>query len=161
MTVNRRKKNTKYRGKRWHGWGRGHAHHKGAGNRGGRGNAGSGKRADQNKPRIWKNTDYFGKSGFIKKGQVQNTKSINLDYLDKNIEKLVNDKKAEFKDGTYILDISKIGYDKLLCKGTVRKKFDITCWKASKNAKERIEAAGGKINILEQPQEEAEQSTAE
>jgi len=161
MTVNKRKKNTKYRGKRWHGWGRGHAHHKGAGNRGGRGNAGSGKRADQNKPRIWKNLDYFGKIGFKKKGQVQDIKIINMDYLEKNIDMLVKEKKAELDKGIYTIDISQIGYDKLLCKGVVRKKFNITCWKASKNAKEKIEAAGGKINILEQPQKEAQQTADE
>jgi large subunit ribosomal protein L15 len=157
MTVNKRKKNIKYRGRRWHGWGKGQAHHKGAGNRGGRGRAGSGKRGDANKPKYWKDKNYFGKYGFKKKGVKIDIKTVNMDYLDKNIDKLVNDKKAEFKEGVYIIDLSKIGYDKLLCKGVINKKFDIVVWKASKNAKEKIEAAGGKINILEQPKEETEQ----
>jgi large subunit ribosomal protein L15 len=139
MTANKRKKNSRFKGSRSYGHGF-RKKPRGAGHRGGRGNAGSGKRADHNKPSIWKNTHYFGKFGFIKKGLKIDIRAV--------------------KNGTYIIDLEKAGYNKLLCKGTVSKKYDITCLKASDKAKERIEAAGGKINITE-TEENAESESAE
>ena len=66
MTVNKRTKSSRDRGSKTHGCGS-MKKRRGAGNRGGRGMAGTGKRADQNKPSIWKNKKYFGKYGFKKK----------------------------------------------------------------------------------------------
>lgn len=152
MTINKRSKVSRRRGSWTHGWGS-KKKHRGAGHRGGRGNAGSGKRGDANKSSIWKNKKYFGKYGFTSKSRTEEIKSINTYDLDNNIDKFINEKKAEFKDGLYIIDLSKVGYNKLLCKGIVKKKFDITVWKASKSVKGKIEGAGGKINILEQPSE--------
>jgi large subunit ribosomal protein L15 len=156
MTVNKRKKNTRQRGGRWHGWGRGHAHHKGAGNRGGRGNAGTGKRSDHNKRKIYTVENYFGKFGFRKKGQIIHFRVVNTDYLEKNIDRLVKEKKAELKNGVYNVDLIKIGYDKLLAKDKVKRKFNITCIAASAGAKEKIEAAGGSIKLLGNTAGEAE-----
>jgi len=158
MTTNKKKKNIRQRGKRWHGWGRGHAHHKGAGNRGGRGRAGTGKRADHNKAKTWKIEHYFGKFGFKKKGAVREIKAINTDYLEKNIERLVRNELAELKGGIYIVDISKLGYNKLLAKGKVNKKFNITCEIASPGAKENIEAAGGSVVVSGEEKTETEQN---
>ena len=158
MTVNKRKKNTRQRGGRWHGWGRGHAHHKGSGNRGGCGNAGTGKRSDHNKRRIYEVEDYFGKFGFKKKGQIMCFRVVNTDYLEKNIDRLVAERKAEFKNGIYDIDLSKIRYDKLLAKGKVNRKFNITCFAASAGAKEKIESAGGRVNIFGETAGKAEKT---
>jgi large subunit ribosomal protein L15 len=155
MTANKRKKTTRLSGSRSYGHGL-RKKPRGAGHRGGRGNAGSGKRADQNKPSFWKDVDYFGKHGFIKKGARKNIRAINTDYLEKNIDKLVSEKKAELKNGIYAVDLGKLGYDKLLCKGFISRKFNITCLKASKGAKERIEASGGSLNLTEAAESEAE-----
>ncbi|MBW2991950.1 uL15 family ribosomal protein [Candidatus Woesearchaeota archaeon] len=157
MTVNKRKKSSRGRGCWTYGFGS-KKKHRGAGHRGGRGRAGSGKRGDANKPKYWKDPDYSGKHGFKKKGLIDDIKAINTDYLEKNIDKLVKDRNAEFKEGIYVIDLSKLGYDKLLCKGVVNKRFDITVWKASRNVKEKIEGAGGKINILERPAEEVKEA---
>lgn len=148
MTVNKRKKVNRLRGSRSHGHGF-RKKPRGAGHRGGRGNAGSGKRADQNKPSFWKDVDYFGKHGFIKQGVVTKINAVNTDYLEKNIEMLVSEKKAELKNGVYEIDLGKLGYNKLLCKGFISRKFNITCLRASKGAKEKIEAAGGSLKITE------------
>ena len=63
MTVNKRKKVTRYRGSKTHGGGA-KKKRRGAGNRGGRGMGGSGKRADSKKPSLW-GAKYFGKHGFV------------------------------------------------------------------------------------------------
>jgi large subunit ribosomal protein L15 len=148
MTVNKRKKTARLSGSRSYGHGF-RKKPRGAGHRGGRGNAGSGKRADQNKPSFWKDVDYFGKHGFIKQGVKRNIKAINTDYLEKNIDMLVKEKKAELKNGVYTVDLAKLGYDKLLCKGFISRKFNITCLKVSKGAKERVESSGGSLNVTE------------
>jgi len=71
----KRKKVTKQRGSKTHGWGA-MKKHRGAGNRGGRGMAGTGKRGDAKKPSIQKNKKYFGKYGFksLKKRKIENYK---------------------------------------------------------------------------------------
>src|SRR3989344_760533 len=61
MTVNKRKKSSRFRAHTTHGKGS-MKKRRGAGNRGGRGRAGSGKRADQKKPSYWK--EDTGKYGF-------------------------------------------------------------------------------------------------
>src|SRR3989338_2684643 len=84
MTINKRKKNTRQRGKTTHGWGA-RKKHRGAGNRGGRGMAGSGKRADQKKPSILKEygNTYFGKFGFkIPQKIKKQIKEINISTIE-------------------------------------------------------------------------------
>jgi large subunit ribosomal protein L15 len=158
MPANKRKKTSRFKGSRSYGHGL-RKKPRGAGHRGGRGNAGSGKRADQNKPSSWKDLNYFGKHGFINKGASNDIKAVNTEYLEQNIDRLVSEKKAEFKNGIYVIDLGKIGYDKLLCKGFIKRKYNITCLKASKGAKEKVEAAGGSLNLSgsEKP-EKAEES---
>ena len=80
MPVHKRKKVTKQRGSKTHGWGS-MKKHRGAGNRGGRGKAGTGKRADTKKPTIinlFGAKGYFGKKGFL---QNNNTFSRNSNKL--------------------------------------------------------------------------------
>lgn len=153
MTVNKRSKNSRQRGSWTHGWGS-KKKHRGAGHRGGRGKAGTGKRGDANKPRIWKNKRYFGKFGFKAGSPKVEIKAVNLAYINNNINSLVNKKLAEFKDGVYVVDISKLGYDKLLSKGLINKKFRVICSSASKGAKEKVEAAGGSLVMPEAEKEE-------
>lgn len=109
---------------------------------GGRGMAGTGKRADTMKPSIW-GERYFGKLGFKKKGVAKEIKQVNLDYFEKNIDRLVSEKLAEKKENVYVIDIQKLGFNKLLGCGRLTKKLRITAPAFSKNAAERIKKAGG------------------
>ena len=143
-----RKKNSRQRGSKTHGWGA-MKKHRGAGNRGGRGMAGTGKRGDAKKPVIWKNSKYFGKHGFksLRKGSA----TVNLSYIQEHADKLILDKKAA-KDGEFIvINLTDLKFDKLLGAGKITSKFKITCDTASKKAKEKIEALGGKVteNVTE------------
>ncbi len=133
MVVRHRKKNTRQRGKTTYGFGS-MKKHRGAGNRGGRGMAGSGKRADQRKTWILKHfgPEYFGKHGFtIPPSIKKHSKPINIENLPDN--DMVN-----LKDQ---------GYTKLLAKGSPQRKYHIIVSECSKKAKEKIEKAGGKVEI--------------
>ncbi len=134
MVVHIRKKLVKQRGTRTHGWGT--KKHRGSGNRGGFGMAGTGKRADQKKPSIYAEygNSYFGKTGFkippkIKKHIV----TINI----RDINKIPP------KDNT--VNLTELGYDKLLGKGSLEKKLKIIVKNASANAIEKIKKIGGEV----------------
>lgn len=143
MTVNKRKKNSRQRGSWTHGWGE-KKKHRGAGSRGGRGMAGTGKRGDSKKPSIWKEK-YFGKFGFINYKKIKIV-SQNLEFLEKNAEKLVA-KKMVSKEGEYfIVNSKKLNFNKLLGKGKLTKKFKIDVPYASKKAIESVTKAGGIVN---------------
>ncbi|MEK6922388.1 MAG: uL15 family ribosomal protein [Nanoarchaeota archaeon] len=133
MTVNKRKRLVRFRGSKTHGWGS-MKKHRGAGNRGGRGMAGSGKRGDQKKPTIIKEfgyKNYFGRHGFKRPQKIlKEIRVINVGDL--NYEK---------KD----VNLTEIGYDKLLGKGKPDKGYNVIIKSFSTLAKEKIEKAGGSI----------------
>lgn len=123
------------RGSKTHGWGA-MKKHRGAGNRGGRGMAGTGKRAKQKKNLILKKygNEYFGKKGFKRPQRtVKKIKVINICDLEK------------LKQTT--LNLTKLGYNKLLGKGTAKTKYNITVHSYSKSAKQKIESVGGSVNL--------------
>jgi large subunit ribosomal protein L15 len=144
MVVNKRKKNQRQRGGTTHGWGA-KKKHRGAGHRGGRGRAGSGKRADQNKPSIWKDKNYFGKHGFDSKSRAEESITINVRTLDDTLDSLVKKGLATLENNTYSVDLSKMGYNKLLSAGTPNKKMKITVKHATQRAVEAVKKAGGEV----------------
>lgn len=155
MVVNKRKKHSRARGLRWHGYGRGQAHHKGAGNRGGRGRAGSGKRADQKKPSYQKvGKHYLGRIGFTSKSML-NIVPINLKDIHQRIDAYVAQGLAEKKGDLYTLSLEDIGCNKLLGTGKVLLKMNITAEFASNGAVEKVEEAGGKVTVLNAESEES------
>lgn len=152
----KKKKSPKFRGQRSHGYGS-HKKHRGAGHRGGRGNAGSGKRADSKKPSLWKaGFKRYGKVGF-KIHDKQEIKSINLRTIENKLNTYLNNKLIEQKSGVYVIDLSKLGYDKLLSAGKVTKKFRITALYSSGNAIEKVKQAGGEVTVSNQTAENAKQ----
>lgn len=141
MTVNKRKKNSRQRGSWTHGWGE-KKKHRGAGHRGGRGMSGSGKRADQKKPSIWKER-YFGKLGFKFKGAKEDIKPVNIKDIETKIEKFVASKLAVEKNGVYEIDVTKLGFNKVLGTGKLSKKLKVHSPMFSEKAKIKITESGG------------------
>jgi large subunit ribosomal protein L15 len=143
--TTRVRKNKGQRGNTSHGWG-GMKKRRGAGNRGGRGMAGTGKRADQKKPTIinlYRNT-YFGRRGFT----VPNPKAEwGINIRDLNIM-LANG------SITTEVNLTKLGYTKLLAMGKLNKPLAITVAAASARAIEKVKNAGG--NVILPTQEAAE-----
>jgi large subunit ribosomal protein L15 len=133
MVVRRRKRITKLRGSRTQGFGS-HKKHRGAGSRGGRGKAGYHK---HKKSWIIKNEpDYFGKRGFkVPEGAKKQISSITLKDIDLLAKKL---NKTE-------IDVSELGYDKVLSTGKITQPLTIKAKKIVEKAKKKIEEAGGKV----------------
>ena len=148
MPARKRKKNTRQRGSTTYGWGA-RKKHRGSGNRGGVGRAGTGKRADCKKTMIWKDVDYFGKHGFVKKGQILKVCPINIDDIQEMLPKLLAEKKVTKEKDIYTIDLNDLGYNKLLGSGPVKEKMKITVDFASKNAIAKVKEVGGEVIIKE------------
>jgi len=150
MVIYKTRKNRKMRGSKTHGWGS-MKKHRGAGSRGGRGMAGTGKRGDAKKPSIWKDKKYFGKHGFKRPKKITvKIKAINLKTIEQNLESLLSKKLIEKKNDSYVIDLKKLSFNKLLSTGKITKKFNIKCEYASKKAIEKIKKAGGNITLKEE-----------
>jgi len=144
MTINKRKKNTRQRGSKTHGWGA-KKKHRGQGHRGGRGMAGTGKRADSKKPSIWKDVKYFGKFGFVSKTPKLKINAVNIGFLERHINKFISENLVKKEEGVYFIELEKIGFNKLLGDGRVSMKFKIKTPYASKSAIEKVKEAGGEV----------------
>jgi large subunit ribosomal protein L15 len=130
------------RGKRTSGWG-GAQKHRGAGSRGGRGKAGTLKHKQIN---TIKQGVVFGKVGFKRHPSlISKAKTINVSDLERNLDQWVSQDKAKKSGTSYSVDLTSLGYDKLLGSGKISKKVEITVDSFSNSAKEKIENAGGKI----------------
>jgi len=151
MAARTRAKNSRQRGSHTHGYGS-MKKHRGAGSRGGRGNAGSGKRGDSQKPKAitW---DRPARKGFTSKCRID-IKPVTIAYLENHLEKLVEQKLIENQAGVYVVDLKKMGYDKLLSNGNAKNKFKIIGNLFSEKAKQKIEAAGGQIGDTAPAKEE-------
>jgi large subunit ribosomal protein L15 len=151
MTDNKRKKNSRQRGSWTHGWGA-KKKHRGAGSRGGRGMAGSGKRGDAKKTLYWQNPNYFGKNGFKSINGTEDV-TINLAHVEAIADTLVKKGKAKAESSMIIINLSELGYTKLLGAGNIKRKLHITVSKASKSVEEKIQKAGGKLTLLKVKEE--------
>jgi large subunit ribosomal protein L15 len=130
----------------------GHGHKKknrGAGNRGGRGKAGTGKRGTANFMKVTGgDKNYLGKHGFTSIQKSLN--AINTNEIQKSLLSLVQKGKAELKKDIYELDLTKLGYDKLLSKGPVNVKLNIKVKSATQNAINKVVKAGGLVETEKQ-----------
>ena len=120
----------KFRGRsRYHG--RGKKAGGGAGKRGGRGNAGLNKHKVMTRLKYM--PGHWGMHGFNRHPglRVVNS-SINVGQV------------AEMAEGDSI-DLSKMGYDKLLGRGSIDLALNVTVSEASSRAIEKIESAGGSV----------------
>ena len=147
MSARVRRKFSRMRGTHTHGWGA-KKKHRGAGNRGGKGMAGSGKRADQKKPSILNlyGNDYYGKRGFHRpQKMIQHIKAINLNELQRRLDSYVMKKLITKDKDFYVVDLEKLGYQKLLSGGELDVKLKITAPYFSEKAIKKVEGKGGVI----------------
>jgi ribosomal protein L15 len=135
MVVHKRSKSSRFRGTGSHGCGT--INWRGKGNKGGSGNAGSGKRADCKKPSYWKLPE--GRMGFVPKGPKLKINAINV----QRVIELIDSKVLKEENGSY--DLGKIGYNKLLSKGIIKKGVKIKVLKASENVAAAMKEAGGEV----------------
>ena len=122
----------KFRGRsRYHG--RGKKAGRGAGKRGGRGRAGIGKHKVMFRNKYL--PGHWGMHGFNRHPKLRNVNvSINLLQV------------SQMADSDSI-NLTEMGYDKLLGSGRIDRALNITVGSASARAIEKVEAAGGSVNL--------------
>jgi len=74
--------------------------------------------------------------------------ALNIKTLDLTIEDLTQKNIATKTGTTYTINMKDLNIQKLLGRGEVNNKINITVDKASKRAIEKIESAGGKVTLL-------------
>jgi len=150
-----KKKIRKKRGTRTIGYGKVGQHRK-TGQRAGRGKTTQWKKSKKSyylkqKELGFPDPDWdFGKRGFKRPQDVlriYQVNTLNVRDLDLNIEKYTQDNIAKKSGSTYTIDLKKLNIQKILGRGEINKSINVTVDKASKRAIEKIESAGGKINL--------------
>ena len=145
------KKIRKMRGTRTCGYGRVGQHRK-TGQRAGRGKTTQWKKSKRSlylkqKELGFPDPDWImGKKGFKRPQdmvRLSKVNSINVKDLDYRIENI-----AKKSADTYNINLNDINIQKLLGRGQINKKINVSVNKASKKAIEKIEAAGGKVTLL-------------
>jgi len=116
---------------------------RGKGNKGGSGDSGQGKRSAAKKP-SYQAKNYLGKQGFVnQKPELINV--INLKLIEDNFDNLLNQEYIVEKDGFFEINLTDMGFEKLLGNCETTKKYKIVVKYTSKKSKERIESVGGEI----------------
>ncbi|WP_226010391.1 uL15m family ribosomal protein [Halomicrobium salinisoli] len=149
-------KKKRQRGSRTHGGGS-HKNRRGAGHRGGRGAAGRDKHE-------FHNHEPLGKSGFDRPEKVkEDIAEVDVRELDEDAALLAAEDVAEETDGGYRIDVRDVVDDghevdavKVLGTGQVRNELELVADAFSAGAREKVEAAGGSVELTERGQERAE-----
>lgn len=93
----------------------------------------------------------MGKKGFKRPQdmtRIYNINTLNVKDLDLKIEKLTQENKASKSGNTYIINLNDLNIQKILGRGEITKKMNVSVNKASKQAIKKIESAGGKVILL-------------
>jgi large subunit ribosomal protein L15 len=158
------KKTRKRRGSRTMGWGQIGQHRK-HGEKGGR-------KVGRHK-HLWSyvlryEPDYFGKTGFKTPQGItgeSHPTTINITQIDQIIDKQTRQKQITKKQGKPYLDLTTLGYQKLLATGKLTKPAIIKINTWSEAAAKKIKEAGGKIigpkKETEEPEEPEEPQKSE
>src|SRR3989344_3992935 len=153
MIDRKRKRKSKLRGKRTFGSGD-TKNRRGAGSRGGKGKAGSKKH---------KFSIYYVYAGKILRRLKAKPKGriVNVEYLGQKLEQLAKEKKIGQENGLFVVDAKKLGFYKILGKGTLTRKMLVRNALVTSKAREKIEAAGGKIEQVAGTKETEEKESTE
>lgn len=139
--IRRKRKINKMRGSRSIGGGC-TKKRRGAGNKGGKGQAGASKQH-------WTWTakfdpDHYGKHGFKRpKKIIDEINPVNLSFLEEKSNELIKNGVASKEGDSIVIDVTKLGYNKVLAKGIISKSFIIKSPNFSESAKFKIEEKGG------------------
>ncbi len=141
------RKSRKYRGSRTHGWGRVGQHRK-SGSSGGRGRSGLHKHKWSLVMKYAEDSSgypFYGKHGFKQPETIVAVRlGINVGELDSILDELVSRGLVQVVDGKYVVDLLKIGFNKLLGRGKVSRPMIVRAVWVSRKAEE-------KIRLLEAP----------
>lgn len=95
--------------------------------------------------------DYFGKKSFTPKQSLgRKLNVVNVGELEKLADRQAAEEMIEKKEGKVLLDLNKLGYNKLLGKGKIATPILIRVASYSELTAKKIENSGGRI--LEEPE---------
>ncbi|MEM2874943.1 MAG: uL15 family ribosomal protein [Candidatus Hadarchaeales archaeon] len=141
MVTRRRKKVRKQRGSRT--YGRGCAKRgRGSGERGGTGMSGGHKQKWSYVIRYM--PDYFGKHGFTRPPELRReTKAINVGEIEERLEEFMKEGAASQEGDRIVVDVTKLGYDKVLGGGRVSRPIVAKSKNFADLAVKKLKEAGG------------------
>ena len=85
-----------------------------------------------------------GKHGFKRpQKMIKKISAVNLIYLEEQAENLIAKGLASKEGDAIVIDVTDLGYDKVLGKGKITKTFKISAPQFSASAIEKIEEVGG------------------
>jgi large subunit ribosomal protein L15 len=93
----------------------------------------------------------IGKHGFVVAPEIAKRKAINainIKKLDEVVDQWVAAGKVEKKGSTYVVNLDKLNYQKLIGRGEVKKSYDITVKYASEGVQEKLKEAKSKLTLL-------------
>jgi large subunit ribosomal protein L15 len=135
------RKTRKMRGSRTHGYGQVGQHRK----TGGKGRRKAGRHKAGWTYVIKHEPNYFGKRGFTSPQSLHHkTSIINIGQLEELADRLAEEQPEKKKKKT-VLDLNKLGYNKLLGMGNITSPLLVKIASHSENATKKIEKAGGQI----------------
>ena len=120
---------------------------RGAGHRGGRGMSGGHKH-------MWTwivkyDPKHYGKYGFKRPQKtITKFKPVNLGYIDEKANELLNKDLAVKENGVIVIDITQLGYNKVLGNGRLTQPLIVKSPRFSQAALNKIEDAGGEAVII-------------
>jgi len=139
--IRRKRKINKMRGSRSIGGGCSKKR-RGAGHKGGKGNAGLSKHH-------WTWTvkfdpNHFGKHGFKRpQKSINKINPVNLSYLNAKIDQLLDEGLATKEGDSIVIDVTELGYNKVLGGGRLFQSLTIKSPMFSASAEDKIQEAGG------------------
>ncbi|WP_291998736.1 uL15m family ribosomal protein [Caldivirga sp.] len=144
----REKKSRKLRGWRTHSWGR-VGQHRSRGQRGGGGKIGLLKHKKSLLLKITNGELYplIGKHGFYRPSPKVNV--INVGDLNELIDSLMRRNLIKMEGDKYVIDLTQLGYGKLLGEGKIKKPVVVKVKAASARAIKAIKEAGGEVLIVQ------------
>lgn len=74
---------------------------------------------------------------------IKKINAVNLGYLEEQANNLIANGKASKDGDSIVIDVTELGYDKVLAKGKITKPFIISAHNFSSSAIEKIEELGG------------------
>lgn len=132
----------KFRGSRTHG--KGKKHGRGHGDRGGTGNAGLHKH--KFKWMVKYDPDHFGRHGFVRQPYPRKLKlTINLGEIEERFDEFAARGAVKQEERVCIVDLTKLGYDKLLGGGRIGRPLRVLVGEASREAVTKVTKAGGEV----------------
>lgn len=138
--ATRHRKTRRLRASRTHGWGRS-GQHRDSGMQGGHGNAGWKRHRWSSVIRYgWK----IGKTGFTPVNKSYQ-RAINVGDLNLGLDKFIEDGFAKQTGDKIELNLSQMGYTKLLGDGSITQPLRVIVAKCSERAAEKISQAGGEV----------------